>query len=198
MVTESVRGGGAILVNQEGKRFTDEMGTRDVVSAAEIAQPGGYAYLIFDQAQREGLSAIESYVKNGLTTEADTLDTLAEAINVDPATLADTVATWNEAVAAKDDTAFGRSTGMDVDISQAPFYAIQIAPGIHHTMGGVKINDKSEVLDTEGSVIAGLYAAGEVTGGVHGGNRIGGNAVADIVIFGRIAGQQAAEYVANK
>ena len=81
---------------------------------------------------------------------------------------------------------------MDHDLSKGPYYAIQIAPGIHHTMGGLKINTNAQVLKEDGSVINGLYAAGEVTGGVHGANRIGGNAVADIIIFGRQAGAQAA------
>ena len=194
MVTESVRGGGAILVNVAGERFINEMETRDVVSAAEIAQEGGYAYLVFDQAQRDNLSAINNYVSNGLTVQADTIEALATEMGVDAVSLKATVETWNKAVAEKNDAAFGRTTGMDVDISVAPFYAIQIAPGIHHTMGGVKIDTKTEVLDSEGAAIPGLFAAGEVTGGVHGANRIGGNAVADIIVFGRIAGESAAQY----
>ena len=105
--------------------------------------------------------------------------------------------TWNQAVAAKNDTEFGRDTGMENDLSVGPFYAIQIAPGIHHTMGGVKINTNAEVINPSGEVIPGLFAAGEVTGGVHGGNRIGGNAVADIVVFGRIAAASAIEYLAK-
>ena len=194
MVTESVRGGGAILVNVAGERFINEMETRDVVSAAEIAQEGGYAYLVFDQAQRDNLSAINNYVSNGLTVQADTIEALATEMGVDAVSLKATVETWNKAVAEKNDATFGRTTGMDVDISVAPFYAIQIAPGIHHTMGGVKIDTKTEVLDGEGVAIPGLFAAGEVTGGVHGANRIGGNAVADIIVFGRIAGESAAQY----
>ena len=83
---------------------------------------------------------------------------------------------------------------MNANLTMAPFYAIQIAPGIHHTMGGVKIDTSAEVISTEGTVIPGLFAAGEVTGGVHGGNRLGGNAVADIVIFGRIAADSAVAY----
>ena len=193
MVTEGVRGDGAILVNSQGKRFTNEMGTRDVVSAAEIAQDGGYAYIIFDQNIRDNLKAIESYVKAGITVEGATIEELAGKIDVDPATLTETITTWNEAVAAKNDTEFERATGMDHDLSVAPYYAIKIAPGVHHTMGGVKINTSCEVISAEGEVIPGLFAAGEVTGGVHGGNRIGGNAVADIVVFGRIAGDSAAK-----
>lgn len=194
MVTESVRGGGAILVNASGERFVDEMETRDVVSAAEIAQEGGYAYLVFDQAQRDNLSAIDSYVSNGLTVQADTIEGLATQMGVDASNLQATVEAWNQAVAEQNDEAFGRTTGMDVDISMAPFYAIQIAPGIHHTMGGVKIDTTASVISVDGEPIPGLFAAGEVTGGVHGANRIGGNAVADIIVFGRIAGQSAADY----
>lgn len=195
MVTEGVRGDGAILVNSEGKRFTNEMLTRDVVSAAEIAQDGGYAYIIFDQNIRDNLKAIESYVKAGITIESATIEELAGKIDMDPATLTETLNAWNEAVATKNDTEFGRATGMEHDLSTAPYYAIKVAPGVHHTMGGVKINTNCEVISTGGEVIPGLYAAGEVTGGVHGGNRIGGNAVADIVVFGRIAGDSAAKFI---
>ncbi len=197
LITESVRGDGAILVNQSGERFIDEMETRDVVSAAELEQEGSYAYIIFDQRLRDGLKAIEKYVNNGLTVQADTIEELAAALSIDPATLAKTLDDWNAAVAAGEDPAFGRSTGMEKDLSVAPFYAIKIAPGIHHTMGGVKIDAKTHVINTDGEAIPGLFAAGEVTGGVHGGNRIGGNAVADIVVFGRIAAESAIEYAAD-
>ncbi|MCR5294152.1 MAG: FAD-binding protein, partial [Lachnospiraceae bacterium] len=194
LITESVRGDGAILVNQEGKRFTNELLTRDVVSAAELAQTGSYAYIIFDQRLREGLKATEKYISTGITVQADTIEELAKKLEIDPATLADTLTTWNQYVADQKDPDFDRTTGMDADLSQAPYYAIKIAPGIHHTMGGVKINTSAEVIDVNGSAIPGLFAAGEVTGGVHGGNRIGGNAVADIVVFGNIAGENAVAY----
>ena len=193
LITEGVRGDGAILVNQEGRRFINEMKTRDVVSAAELEQPGCYAYVIFDQHLRDGLKAIEKYVKNGLTVQADTPEELAKLIGCDPETFCKTLSDWNGYVAAKNDAEFGRETGMEADLSVAPYYAIKVAPGIHHTMGGVKIDTLTQVIDTEGRVIPNLYACGEVTGGVHGGNRIGGNAVADIVVFGRIAGAQASE-----
>ena len=194
LITESVRGDGAILVNQDGKRFTDELLTRDVVSAAELEQPGSYAYIIFDQRLREGLKATEKYISTGITVQGDTIEDLAEKIDVDPKTLAETLNNWNKYVADKTDPDFGRTTGMEKDLSQAPYYAIKIAPGIHHTMGGVHINTSAEVIDTDDQVIPGLFAAGEVVGGVHGGNRIGGNAVADIVVFGKIASDSAVEY----
>ena len=113
------------------------------------------------------------------------------------ANFVETMNTWNASVAAGEDAEFGRSNGMDDDLSTAPYYAIKIAPGIHHTMGGLKINTDAQVLDTDGSIIPGLYAAGEATGGVHGGNRIGGNAVCDFVVFGRIAGSNASAYAAE-
>ena len=197
LITEGVRGDGAILVNQSGERFINEMETRDVVSAAELEQEGCYAYVIFDQNLRDGLKAIEKYVNNGLTVQADTIEELAEKLNINPETLAKTLADWNAAVASGKDEAFGRDTGMEHDLSVAPYYAIQIAPGIHHTMGGVKIDTEAHVINTDGEAIPGLFAAGEVTGGVHGGNRIGGNAVADIVVFGRIAAESAIAYCAE-
>ena len=197
LITESVRGDGAILVNQSGVRFGDELRTRDVVSASVIEQEGSYAYLIFDQQLRDVLSAVEKYIDNGIVTQADSIEELAKSLNIDSATLSETVTTWNKAIASGKDEEFGRDTGMEHDISVGPFYAIKIAPGVHHTMGGLEINTNAEVISTEGTVINGLFAAGEVAGGVHGGNRIGGTAVTDIVVFGRIAGTSATEYVSK-
>jgi fumarate reductase flavoprotein subunit len=104
---------------------------------------------------------------------------------------------WNACVEAKEDADFGRVSFAN-PLDQAPYYAIKVQPGIHHTMGGIKINEDAQVIDTEGNVIAGLFAAGEVTGGVHGNNRLGGNAVADFTIFGRIAGTSAAAYAGGE
>ena len=166
----------------------------DAVSAGELEQPGSYAYLIFDQNLRDGLKATEKYISIGITKQADTIEELAEQIDIDPAVLAETLNNWNQYVADQNDPDFGRTTGMEADLSKAPYYAIKIAPGIHHTMGGVKIDTEAQVISTDGSPIPGLFAAGEVTGGVHGGNRIGGNAVADIVVFGKIASDSAVAY----
>lgn len=194
MYTEGVRGNGAILVNKEGKRFCDELGTRDVVSAAILEQTDGQCYLVFDEAVRESLAAIESYIKAGIVTEADTPEALGEAIGVDGAALAETLKTYAGYKAAGKDEEFGRES-MELPLDKPKYYAALCAPAIHHTMGGVKINTSTEVLKEDGSAIPGLFAAGEVTGGVHGGNRLGGNAVTDIVVFGRIAGSGAADYV---
>ena len=199
LVSESVRSMGGILVNAEGKRFTNDMSTRDAVSNAELEQTGSYAYIIFDQRIVDDLSSTQKYINSGLTVQADTYEDLAKAMGLEGDAVQNFVATmdtWNAAVASGEDAEFGRNNGMDEDLSTAPYYAIQIAPGIHHTMGG--LNTDSEVLTTQGAAIPGLFAAGEVTGGVHGGNRIGGNAVCDFVVFGRIAGAGAAAYAAGK
>ncbi len=195
MYTEGVRGNGAILVNKEGKRFCNELETRDVVSAAILGQTDGECYLVFDQAVRESLAAIESYIKAGIVTEADTPEALGEAIGIDGAALAETLKTYAGYKAAGKDEDFGRES-MELALDKPKYYAALCAPAIHHTMGGVKINTKTEVLKEDGTAIPGLFAAGEVTGGVHGANRLGGNAVTDIVVFGRIAGTAAEDYVA--
>ncbi len=195
LITEGLRGDGAILVNAEGKRFFDEVSTRDKVSAAEIAQPGSYSYLIVDQAMADASNVIQGYIKKGFTTQGETYEELAKALGMDEAAFAETMNTWNGYVEAKNDPDFGR-TSFANPLNTAPYYAIKVTAGVHHTMGGLKINPAAEVLTEDGSAIAGLFAAGEVTGGVHGANRLGGNAVADFVVFGRIAAQSAADYVA--
>ena len=192
LITEGLRGDGAILVNANGVRFIDEVGTRDVVSAAEIAQPGSYSWLIVDDAMLQASATIQGYVKKGFVFSGATYEELAIAIGVDPVAFAATMNAWNGYVADKNDPDFGRVSFTN-PLDTAPYYAIKVTAGIHHTMGGVEINTETQVIDVNGNVIPGLYAAGEVTGGVHGANRLGGNAVSDFVVFGRIAGEQAAE-----
>ena len=193
LITEGLRGDGAILVNANGERFIDEVGTRDVVSAAEIAQPGSYSWLIVDQAMADASSVIQGYIKKGYTKTGATYEELAKELDIDPATFANTMETWNSYVEAKNDPDFGR-TSFANPLNNGPYYAIKVTAGVHHTMGGVTINSATEVLKEDGTVIPGLFAAGEVTGGVHGANRLGGTAVADFVVFGRIAGESAANY----
>ena len=198
LITEGLRGDGAILVNKEGLRFFDEVSTRDKVSAAEFAQTDGVAYLIVDQAMVDKSAVIAGYISKGMTTTGATYEELATATGItDPAAFAATMAKWNACVEAGKDEEFGR-TSFANKLDTAPYYAIEVGPGVHHTMGGLKINSNAEVLDAKGAAIAGLYAAGEITGGVHGGNRLGGNAVADIVVFGRIAGTSAQAYTSGK
>ncbi len=125
----------------------------------------------------------------------ETYEELGKAMGVDEAAFAETMKTWNGYVEAKNDPDFGR-TSFANPLDTAPYYAIKVTAGVHHTMGGLTINTNTEVLKEDGTVIPGLFAAGEVTGGVHGANRLGGNAVADFTVFGRIAGKAASDYAA--
>ncbi|MGL4372536.1 MAG: FAD-binding protein, partial [Turicibacter sp.] len=193
LITEGVRGDGAILVNKNGERFYNELETRDNVAAAILEQQDSEAFLVFDEVIREGLHAIEDYIHAGVVVEADSLEQLAAIINVDAKALETTIDAYNTAVETQNDP-IGR-TSLLHPITTAKFYAIQISPIIHHTMGGVKINTDTQVLNENGDVIQGLFAAGEVTGGVHGANRLGGNAVADIIVYGRQAGLSVAEFL---
>ncbi len=192
LITEGLRADGAILVNQEGKRFYDEVSTRDKVSNAENEQTGGYAWLIVDQKMYDASNVIKGYVNKGWTVTGGSPEELAALMNIDPAVLAETISTWNSYVEKGEDPDFGRTSFANP--LEDTLYALTVQPGVHHTMGGLKINPAAEVIDTSGNVIPGLFAAGEVTGGVHGSNRLGGNAVADFAVFGRIAGQSAADY----
>ncbi|OUO89824.1 flavocytochrome c [Gordonibacter sp. An230] len=195
LIAEGVRGGGAILVNSEGNRFFDEMSTRDKVSAAELEQPGGFAWCVFDQQVYDANTAIAKYEKSGLVQKGGNVAELAEAIEVDPAALQATIDAYNAITTDGAADEFGRTEGC-IAFADGNMYAIKVAPGIHHEMGGVKINEKNEALDASGNPIPGLYAAGEVTGGIHGDNRIGGNAVCDIIVFGRNVGEVVADALA--
>ena len=193
LITEGLRGDGAILVNANGERFIDEVGTRDVVSAAEIAQPDSFSWLVVDQRMVDASSVIQGYIKKGFMLSGETYEALAEALGIPSDAFAATMETWNGYVAEKNDPDFGR-TSFAEPLDTAPYYAVKVTAGIHHTMGGLKIDPQTHVINTDGEIIPGLFAAGEVTGGVHGANRLGGNAVADFVVFGRIAGAEAAAY----
>ena len=195
LISESIRGGGAILVSQAGKRFVNELDTRDKVSAEIIKLPEHYSYILFDQQVRDENKAVEEYVSHDLVVQADSINELAQKLSIDANTLSNTIERYNQFVNTKQDEDYGRTTGMRHPINKAPYYAIKIAPGVHHTMGGVTINTHTQVLDTAKNIIQGVFAAGEVVGGVHGANRIGGNAVADIIIFGMQAGRQATDYI---
>lgn len=192
MITEAVRGNGAILVNRDAKRFVNELDTRKAVSEALLAQTGASGFLVFETNVRESLKAIEGYYKKGFLIEAETPEALAEAIGVDAASLKETLETYNGYVTAGTDAEFARQD-LPRALDKGPYFAVEVAPAVHHTMGGLHINTEAQVLNASGNVIEGLFAAGEVTGGVHGNNRLGGNALADITTFGRIAGANAAE-----
>ena len=185
-------------VNKSGKRFMAEDGRRDVMTKALLEQPGSFSYVIADShvTFKDGKNLwgddVEKLVADKKIFRADTIEDLAKQIGIDPTVLKQTNDAFNKAVEAGKDNEFGRSLfGQKMD--KAPFYASPRMPTVHHTMGGIEINLDTQVLDKNGNVIPGLYAAGEVTGGIHGKNRLGGNALVDIHVFGRIAGTNAAK-----
>lgn len=193
------RGLGAILVATDGKRFYDEMGRSNEIVQAAIAR-GPVFYNIFDsriatpspwlpETTFEGQWT--SAINDGMVgAQADTLAGLADATGLPAADLAQAVQRWNQDVAAGADTEFGRTTGLGT-IELAPFYAMRFKPAIVQTLGGLRINTETQVLTNDGQVIPGLYAVGQVTGGVHGADYIGGSSLLELAVFGRIAGENA-------
>ena len=183
-----------IDVNKNGERFVKEDARRDEFVAAIKKQPGGMCYDINDSSIVKDYNSfaehVETLVKIGRIYKGDTLADLEKQLDMPAGSLQKTVAEYNQMVEAKSDPKFGRKL-FDQKIEKAPFYATPRAPSIHHTMGGLEINSKAQVINTKGEVVNGLYAAGEVTGGIHGSNRLGGNATADVLTFGRIAAKTA-------
>ncbi len=141
---------------------------------------------------RMAQEALDAQVQYGMISKGETLTELAETIGVPAETLEQTISEFNDLVKAGQPDEFGRRT-WESTIEEGPFYAVAFSPCVHHTMGGLEIDSEAKVLNTEGQVIEGLYAAGEVTGGIHGTNRVGGNAVPDALTFGKIAGENAAK-----
>ena len=186
-----------IDVNKNGERFVKEDARRDEFVAAIKKQPGGVVYDINDSSIVKPLNSfnedVETLVSIGRIYKADSLADLAKQLGMPADKLEATVAEFNKMVEAKNDPKFGRKL-FDRPIVKPPFYATPRAPSIHHTMGGLQISTNAQVLDKNGKPIPGLYVAGEVTGGIHGSNRLGGNATADVLTFGRIAAKSAVAY----
>ena len=180
-----------VFVNKEGKRYVNEYAERDVLSKAALEQTDGIFYIICDNkiAKNDDVAGMEA---KGNVVVADTLEELAEKLGIPADTFVETIERYNSFVDAQKDDDFGKPL-FGEKIDEAPFVATPRSPSLHHTMGGVKIDTNTHVISTEGNVIDGLYAAGEVTGGLHAGNRLGGNAMTDFLVFGRIAGENAAK-----
>ena len=197
-----------IFVNKDGNRFTDEGGRRDDMTLALFDQTDSTMFMIMDSDTYPNGDELNNFgehiddlVAAGRAYKADTIEELAAQIGVSAENLAATVAEYNRHCTGGDlegqADEFGRTLFTDVNginngINNGPFYAAERVPTVHHTMGGVEINTEAQVLDAEGNTIPGLFAAGEVTGGIHGTNRLGGNALTDTIVFGRIAGENAA------
>ena len=188
-----------IFVNKEGNRFVNEGGRRDDMTNALFAQTDSWMWIVMDSDKYPTGDEINNFnesvnelIAAGRAFKGETLEELAAAINVPAENLIAAVEDFNAHVASGETDAFGR-TLYETPIDNGPFYAAARIPTVHHTMGGVRINQYTQVLNENGQIIPGLYAAGEVTGGIHGANRLGGNALTDTVVFGRIAGDSASQ-----
>ena len=186
---------GAILVNKQGKRFVEELERRDVVSEGILTQEGNVAYLVWSSEVEEINNAIEAnqseinrLKKDNFFASGDDIKEIAKKFDINQEALKETLDRYNMFVKNKKDEDFNRR-GSLVSINKGPFYIQTVAPAVHHTMGGVVINDKNQVIDKNDNVISGLYAAGEIVGGTHGTNRLGGNAITEILVFGKRAGE---------
>src|SRR5699024_181272 len=164
------------------------------VSNAITQTPEHSAYLIFDQGVRDRVKAIEFYDSINLVVHGNTIEKLAENIKVPVSNPEETLKNWNKAVANNDDTKLGRTTGM-AELHYAPYYPTHIAPAIHHTMARLHVTPNTRAYHTNGNFMSDLDAAGEVSGGLHGNNRIGGNSIAETIIFGREAGKAMADLI---
>lgn len=203
---ENIRTSGRnrLFVNLEGNRFVNEGAARDVLAQAVFDQKGQTYWIVVNAVRypsRDWVDAngatIANMVAQGSVIEAETLEELAEKTGMNADNLKAAVDGYNAVVRGQKEDEFGfvANNKADVELNGGPWYACKKVPTVHHTMGGLEINANTEVLDKDGNVIPGLYAAGEVTGGIHGSNRLGGNAIADCMTYGRKAGEMAA---ANK
>ena len=190
---------GAIMLNQEGKRFVEELQRRDVLSEAILNQTGRYCWVLWNDkigsisnTVKAHANEYEAFTKQGVMTTCDDLKCIADFTKIPFDQLQKTVKRVSDMAGKGNDKDFNHRAGL-MDMQQGKYYVIKAVPSTHHTMGGVRINEKAEALTAEGKVIPGLWAAGEVTGVTHGTNRLGGNAYTDIIVFGRIAGEAAAK-----
>ena len=190
---------GAIMLNQEGKRFVEELQRRDVLSEAILNQTGRYCWVLWNDkigsisnTVKAHANEYEAFTKQGIMTTCDDLKCIADFTKIPFDQLRKTVKRVSDMAGKGNDKDFNHRAGL-MDMQQGKYYVIKAVPSTHHTMGGVRINEKAEALTAEGKVIPGLWAAGEVTGVTHGTNRLGGNAYTDIIVFGRIAGEAAAK-----
>ncbi len=203
MVDIRTSGRNRIFVNQSGARFVNEGAARDALCKAIFAQPDSTYWIVVnhlrypsrDFVDRNG-ATIANMVAQGNVIEADSLEKLAELTGMDAKALQASIDQYNSVVRKemeKDEFGFEANNKDDKEMTEGPWYACRKVPSVHHTMGGLKINVDTQVLDKDDQVIPGLFAAGEVTGGIHGANRLGGNSLLETIVFGKVAARAITE-----
>lgn len=201
LAPEAIRGSGAILFNTLGKRFVNELTTRDKCSQAILAQPNKFSYMWLFEGAKALESALAFYKQVGIVKAVQNVKQAAEYCHFDAPAVLDELNKYAEHAASGKPDPFGKQYYpfplQHIDSVDTPveIHVMEIAPALHYTMGGVNINDRAQALKKDGSIIKNVYAAGEVSGGLHGQNRLGGNSLAECVVFGRLAAQAAVENI---
>lgn len=188
-----------MLVNNRGERFVNETASDNELAAAMLAQPDGQCFILSDangSVIKDGKNSagveIETLIEKGLLLRADSIEELAGMIGADPAVLTASVETFNAACDAGSDAQFGRTVFHGTEkLTTAPYYAAVQTPAEHHSMGGIHVDTDMRALKPDGTPFPGLYAAGEICGGLHGDNRVSGNAILEAICGGMIAGRTA-------
>ena len=194
LAAEALRGCGGILLDAKGKRFCDELGRRDYVTGEMNKNKGPFRLVLNSKAGKEIEWHCKHYQGRKLMKFFENGTKLAQELGISPEELQATFKKYSEdAKNGKDEYGkkFFHNTPFDISDS---FWVAIVTPVVHYTMGGIKISTDSEVMGNE-KVVPGLFAAGEVAGGVHGKNRLGGNSLLECVVFGRIAGRSAAKFM---
>ena len=190
-----------IFVNTSGARFVNEGAERDTLCKAIFAQPDSTYWIVVNKVRYPSETepdangaTIENMLALGHIVKGETVEDLASQTKMDAATLQASIDGYNAVVAGQTEDEFGfkANNTADQQLTEGPWYACRKVPTVHHTMGGIRIDTDAHALDEYGLPVKGLYACGECTGGIHGSNRLGGNAIADCVTFGRSAGTHAA------
>eukprot|EP00218_Dolichomastix_sp_CCMP3274_P008867 CAMPEP_0170133594 /NCGR_PEP_ID=MMETSP0033_2-20121228/1410_1 /TAXON_ID=195969 /ORGANISM="Dolichomastix tenuilepis, Strain CCMP3274" /LENGTH=522 /DNA_ID=CAMNT_0010369097 /DNA_START=14 /DNA_END=1582 /DNA_ORIENTATION=+ len=193
LAAEALRGVGGILLDANGKRFADELGRRDYVSGEMWKNKGPFRLVLNKKGSDEIAWHCKHYVSRGVMKRFDDgIAGLAKEMGVSPAVLEQTFAEYNKIADAKS-CPFGKKFFHNTPFNGGELlHAAVVTPIVHYTMGGLRVNEYSQVLTPELKPMAGLYAVGELMGGVHGRNRLGGNSLLDCVVFGRVAGAHVA------
>ncbi|WP_280527511.1 FAD-dependent oxidoreductase [Eggerthella guodeyinii] len=195
-----------IFVNKSGERFVNEGAERDTLCKAIFAQPESTYWIVVNKVRYPSETepdangaTIENMLALGHIVKGETVEDLAEQTQMDAAKLQASIDVYNQVVAGETEDPFGfkANNTADQQLTEGPWYACRKVPTVHHTMGGIRINVDTQAMNADGQVIPGLYACGECTGGIHGSNRLGGNAIADCITFGRQAGTQAAQHATS-
>ena len=207
LAAEVLRGVGGILVNSDGRRFANELDLRSKVTDKMLQHDPGYlatgewyvdtppptfGLILSEEAARKAEKHVKFYVSKGLLQKLNGLESVAKYLQTSEEVLKETIRDYRDYGQQGNDP-FGKRVFPDLfdgDDDDSVFYVGHVTPVLHYCMGGIRIDTKGHVLDQHGLPIGGLYAAGEVAGGIHGNNRLGGNSLLDCAVFGRIVGQQ--------